>query len=143
LTGINSRQDCLVFQQPARVAEALLDLKEKRSIGSFKRGRKSGLKPDNLLVFSIANNVQRSWEAARIDAKLQHIRFHDLRHTAATRMAQHMPLALVGLILGHSDPKTTHRYVNSTREIINQAGSVLHNWQDQREPLADDEESVN
>jgi integrase len=126
-----------------RVVEALLDLKEKRSIGSFKRGRKSGMKPDNSLVFGIANNVQRSWEAARFDAKLQHIRFHDLRHTAATRMAQHMPLALVGLILGHSDPKTTHRYVNSTREIINQAGRVLHNWQEQREHVAADPESVN
>lgn len=69
----------------------------------------------------------------RKDAKLQHLRFHDLRHTAATRLAQTMQLALVGQVLGHSDPKTTHRYVNRTREVINQAGSILENWQQEQE----------
>lgn len=122
-----------------RVAAALLDLKEKRSVGSFKRGRKSGLKPDSSLVFGIGCKVQKSWEKARIDCNLQHVRFHDLRHTAATRMAQSMPIALVGLVLGHSDPKTTLRYVNSTREIIHQAGNVLHNWQQERETSSEEE----
>ena len=75
--------------------------------------------------------MQRSWTAARKDAKLQHIRFHDLRHTAATRLAQTMQLALVGQVLGHSDPKTTHRYVNRTRDVIKQAGLALQNWQQQ------------
>jgi integrase len=42
-----------------------------------------------------------------------------------------MQLALVGQVLGHSDPKTTHRYVNRTRDVIKQAGIALQNWQQQ------------
>jgi integrase len=114
-----------------RLRAALLDLKQKRGAATFKRGRTSGNKPDNALVFGVTSNVQRSWTAARKDAKLQHIRFHDLRHTAATRLAQTMQLALVGQVLGHSDPKTTHRYVNRTRDVIKQAGVALQNWQQQ------------
>ena len=45
-----------------------------------------------------------------------------------------MQLALVGQVPGHSDPKTTHRYVNRTREVIKQAGIALENWQ-QQQPL--------
>ncbi len=115
----------------ARLKAALLDLREKRSLATFRCSGKTGKKPDKSLVFSVTSNVQRSWTAARKDAKLQHIRFHDLRHTAATRLAQTMQLALVGQVLGHSDPKTTHRYVNRTRDVIKQAGIALQNWQQQ------------
>jgi integrase len=114
-----------------RLRAALLDLKQKRGAATFKRGRTSGNKPDNALVFGVTNNVQNSWRAARKDANLEHLRFHDLRHTAATRLAQTMQLALVGQVLGHSDPKTTHRYVNRTRDVIKQAGLALQNWQHQ------------
>ncbi len=118
----------------ARLRAALLDLKQKRGAATFRQSRKSGNKPDNALVFSVTSNVQNSWRAARKDANLEHLRFHDLRHTAATRLAQTMQLALVGQVLGHSDPKTTHRYVNRTREVIKQAGSALEDWQ-QQQPL--------
>ncbi len=117
----------------ARLRSTLLDLKQKRGTASFRRSRKTGAKPDKSLVFSITSNVQRSWEAARAEAKLPHLRFHDLRHTAATRLAQKMQLALVGQVLGHSDPKTTHRYVNHTREIINHAADILDDWQRQHQ----------
>jgi len=114
-----------------RLRAALLDLKEKRGAATFRRSHKSGNKPDRSLVFSVTSNVQNSWRAARKDANLEHVRFHDLRHTAATRLAQTMQLALVGQVLGHSDPKTTHRYVNRTRDVIKQAGLALQNWQQQ------------
>ena len=117
----------------ARLKVALLDLQAKRGAAAFRRSRVTGSKPDSSLVFSIASNVQRSWQAAREEANLQHVRFHDLRHTAATRLAQTMQLALVGQVLGHSDPKTTHRYVNRTREVIKQAGIALQNWQQQEQ----------
>jgi integrase len=123
----------------ARLRSTLLDLKEKRGVAAFRRSRKTGAKPDQSLVFSITSNVQHSWEAARVDAKLPHLRFHDLRHTAATRLAQNMQLALVGQVLGHSDPKTTHRYVNSTRQVINQAGNILDDWQRQKQSMIEAE----
>ena len=120
-----------------RLRAALLDLKEKRGAATFRRSHKSGNKPDSSLVFSVTSNVQNSWRAARKDANLEHVRFHDLRHTAATRLAQTMQLALVGQVLGHSDPKTTHRYVNTTREVIKQAGIALQNWQQQEPPSSE------
>lgn len=123
----------------ARLRSVLLELKRKRGAASFRRSRKTGAKPDNSLVFGITSNVQSSWEAARLEAGLQNLRFHDLRHTAATRLAQNLQLALVGQVLGHSDPKTTHRYVNSSRQVINQAATILDNWLEQQQPTKDAE----
>jgi len=117
-----------------RLRAVLLDLKAKHGAAAYRRSPVTGKKPDSSLVFSISSNVQNSWREARKDAGLEHIRFHDLRHTAATRLAQTMQLALVGQVLGHSDPKTTHRYVNRTREVIKQAGLALEDWQ-QQEPI--------
>jgi hypothetical protein len=37
-------------------------------------------------VFGILDNVKRSFMSARGDVGLQDVRFHDLRHTAATRL---------------------------------------------------------
>lgn len=60
--------------------------------------------PDNPngLVFGIVDNVKRSFTAARRKAGLNDVRFHDLRHTAATRLVgAHIPLSEVGRVLGH------------------------------------------
>ncbi|HEV8139499.1 MAG TPA: tyrosine-type recombinase/integrase [Pyrinomonadaceae bacterium] len=118
-----------------RLRAVLLDLKAKPGVAAYRRSPITGNKPDSSLVFSIASNVQNSWREARKDANLEHIRFHDLRHTAATRLAQKMQLALVGQVLGHSDPKTTNRYVNRTRQVINEAAIILDSWQQQEPPI--------
>jgi len=115
-----------------RLKAALQELKGKKSVKAFRISPKTGIKPDEDLVFGITSNVQRSWQAAREDAGLQHLRFHDLRHTAATRLARKMQLALVGQVLGHTDPKTTRRYVNSTRQTINDAAMVFEEWQEEQ-----------
>jgi integrase len=60
--------------------------------------------------------------------------FHDLRHTAATRLAKKMQLVFVGNVLGHSDPKTTRRYVNKTRQTILDAAMIMDEWH-QRESV--------
>jgi integrase len=114
----------------ARLKSTLLALQAEKPVKAFRR-LKSGSKPADSLVFGITDNVKRSWNGAREDAELSHIRFHDLRHTCVTRLAQSMQLVLVGKVLGHSDPKTTNRYVSRTREVITQAGSILDNWQEQ------------
>ncbi len=72
--------------------------------------------PDNAdgLVFGIIDNVKRSFTAARSKAGLKDVRFHDLRHTAATRLVgAHIPLSEVGRVLGHTRANTTYRYVNA------------------------------
>jgi integrase len=124
----------------ARLKVALHDLKQKQCVSAFKVRRKSGLKPDEDLVFGISTTVKTSWQAAREEAGLQHVRFHDLRHTAATRLAGKMQLALVGQVLGHSDPKTTQRYVNATRQTVSQAATILEQWQDEQKLILNQEQ---
>ena len=54
------------------------------------------------------------------------LRFHDLRHTAATYMVTDgIDLVTVAEILGHSDIKITMRYAHSTPEDKRKAVNVL------------------
>jgi integrase len=78
------------------------------------------------LVFGILDNVKRSFTAARSQAGLKDLRFHDLRHTAATRLVgAHIPLSEVGRVLGHSQANTTYRYVNANVETAKRAAAAL------------------
>jgi integrase len=84
--------------------------------------------PDNAdgLVFGIIDNVKRSFTAARNKAGLKDVRFHDLRHTAATRLVgAHIPLSEVGRVLGHTHANTTYRYVNANVETAKRAAAAL------------------
>jgi integrase len=57
---------------------------------------------------------------------LHDLRFHDLRHTAATRLAgAHIPLSELGGVLGHSQANTTYRYVNANVETAKRAAAAL------------------
>jgi integrase len=49
---------------------------------------------------------------------LDPVTFHQLRHTAASHLAQRVSLPLVGAILGHADPKTTARYAHLDTESV-------------------------
>jgi integrase len=83
-------------------------------------------KDPDALVFNIRDNVSKSYTAVRRIAGLPDVRFHDLRHTAATRLVQgHLPLAEVGRILGHTTPATTYRYVNANIETALRAAAAL------------------
>lgn len=78
------------------------------------------------LVFGILDNVKRSFTAARSKAGLKDLRFHDLRHTAATRLVgAHIPLSEVGRVLGHTQANTTYRYVNANVETAKRAAAAL------------------
>lgn len=112
-----------------RFKTALLDILETPGVATFKTGRNSKIKPDKDLVFGVQWTIQRSWEDVRRAANLTHVRLHDLRHTAATRLASRLSITEVGLILGHSDPRTTHRYVNRTPEVVREAGRIMHELQ--------------
>jgi integrase len=78
------------------------------------------------LVFGFTNNVKKSFTSVRVKAGLPDIRFHDLRHTAATRLvAAHLPLPEVGRVLGHTQANTTYRYVNANIETTRRAAAAL------------------
>lgn len=78
------------------------------------------------LVFGIRDNVKRSFGSVRDAAGLKGVRFHDLRHTAATRLVgAHIPLSEVGRVLGHTQPATTYRYTNANIETARRAAAAL------------------
>jgi integrase len=70
--------------------------------------------------------VQRAWERARDAAKLGPVRFHDLRHSAASEMVNAgVDLYAVGAVLGHRDSRSTKRYSHFTVEYLASAVGVI------------------
>lgn len=57
--------------------------------------------------------IRRFWYAVRKAARVEHIRFHDLRHTAASEMLRRgLLLREVQYVLGHSSARMTERYAH-------------------------------
>lgn len=68
------------------------------------------------------DNIKRSFRRAVEAAGISDFRFHDLRHTAATRMADAGADAFtLASILGHSDIRMTARYTHSTDSALRRA----------------------
>lgn len=59
--------------------------------------------------------IKVAWAAALTDAKIEDFRFHDLRHTAATRLGDAGADAFtIAAILGHSTIQMSARYTHAT-----------------------------
>jgi integrase len=72
------------------------------------------------------NFVSYSFNLVAKKANVQDFRFHDLRHTAATRMIQAgKDLYKVQRILGHKSPIHTQRYAHHYPESLRDAVEVL------------------
>jgi len=57
--------------------------------------------------------LQRLWYAVRIEAKLEGVRLHDLRHSVASFAGgQGYSLFFIGKMLGHKDQRSTARYAH-------------------------------
>ena len=58
-------------------------------------------------------HVNEAWIKVRNAAKLDGLHLHDLRHTFASTLASAgLSLPVIGALLGHSTPVTTHRYAH-------------------------------
>jgi integrase len=80
-------------------------------------------------IFQVGS-VKRAWTGLRKDATLKDVRWHDLRHTNATRIERSgkMSPGQLEAWLGHTDPKTTARYVNPDDEAISEIAGVLEEF---------------
>lgn len=67
------------------------------------------------------------WEDLKKKAGVKaDLRFHDLRHTVGTRLAKKgVPVNVIKELLGHSDIKTTMRYVHCANTQLNEAVELL------------------
>lgn len=61
----------------------------------------------------------RKWQKAKAEAGVQDFRFHDLRHTTATRIMRRTGnIKAAGKLLGHTDIRTTSRYAHVSQEDL-------------------------
>ncbi len=87
----------------------------------------------NDLVFFTRNgtklsgyNIRRAFNDARKRAKIEDFRFHDLRHTFATRLAQAgVDLYKISKLLGHRDIKNTQRYSHHCPDSLRNGVEIL------------------
>lgn len=87
--------------------------------------------PQNIeeLVFGIKDSFKKAWGSAVREAGIKDLHFHDLRHTATTRLIRAgVPNAEAMEVTGHSQPKTFQRYVNLTVESVSAAANLLDNY---------------
>ena len=89
---------------------------------------------DNGLIFPSSvgtpfeqSHVHKDFIKVLNAANLQRIRFHDLRHTAASLMLNHgVPALVVSKILGHSNPSVTlNIYAHSTLDMQSEASRIM------------------
>jgi len=88
------------------------------------RGQGSG--DSQALVFG-GLDVKYGWQAACKAANVTGVRFHDLRHTAITRMvAAGVNTALVMAISGHDSHHTFLKYLNPENSTLREVAGKLH-----------------
>ncbi len=81
-------------------------------------------------VFPVKPNAVRlAFERARNKAKVDDIRFHDLRHTFATRLVQMGgDIYKVKVLLGHKSITMTTRYAQHSPESLRGGVEALEKW---------------
>lgn len=70
--------------------------------------------------------LRTAFRRAVVAAGIDHLRFHDLRHTAATRTLRKSNLRVVQHLLGHSNVATTAKYAHAHAEDIRAALNAVN-----------------
>lgn len=74
-------------------------------------------------------DFRRLWNKAKADSGIENFRFHDLRHTVATRLAKNnIPITTIKEILAHSDISTTMRYSHAVSSDEIKAMNILNSY---------------
>ena len=77
----------------------------------------------------IYTDIKHSFATVLKTAKIDNFRFHDLRHTVATRLVEKgIDLVVVKEILGHSKIETTMRYAHAVPKRKMNAINVLNSY---------------
>ncbi len=71
------------------------------------------------------SGLKSAMRRAVVDAGVQNFRFHDTRHTAATRILRASNLRVAQKLLGHTDIKTTTKYAHALMEDVRSAMDAM------------------
>lgn len=111
-----------------RVHNVLVILKQKSNHNDFvfyrtKDTTKRDARSENSL------SIDRAFKKALKEAGINDFRFHDLRHSAGTRLADAgTPMIVIADILGHRDLRTTKRYTHPTDPARREAMLMLNEY---------------
>ena len=118
------KQDHIVpLSAPARMLLTEIASKQKQPLGTW-------VFPSNKNPAGHTLTIERSWATICSAAQIEGLRIHDLRHSFASELVSSgASLALVGALLGHSNPTTTHRYAHlyddPMRKAVETVGAVI------------------
>lgn len=80
------------------------------------------------LPYKRQDSLNRIWKRVTEQAGITGLRFHDLRHTTATRMLENTGnLFAVSRILGHSSVSVTSRYLHPDNSLVEATESLTKN----------------
>ena len=76
---------------------------------------------------------KKFWKSLIADSDIAYYRIHDNRHTHASQLVSSgMSLAIVGRLLGNTNPMTTQRYAHIADEPLRAAAEVMASKMNQR-----------
>lgn len=86
----------------------------------------TSMKDRGALVFGITSTIKNAWKKLCEIAEIDDLNFHDLRHTATTRMINAgVPHTEVMKITGHTQIITFLRYLNLSNESLVRSANML------------------
>jgi integrase len=73
-----------------------------------------------LLPFTLTRStLEKRWRSVRGAVQLDHLHFHDLRHSTASEMVNAgVDLYTIGKVLGHKSPQSTQRYAHVETDTL-------------------------
>ncbi|MCR4344948.1 MAG: site-specific integrase [Candidatus Scalindua sp.] len=76
-----------------------------------------------------ADNLRRAFYSVLEKAEIENFKFHDLRHTFATRLAQSgIDIYKIAKLLGHEDIRMTQRYAHHCPESLRDGVEILESY---------------
>jgi integrase len=83
-------------------------------------------------VFGITDSFKKSFNTAKRKAGISDLKFHDLRHSFASRLVtMNVPIAEVSRILGHSTILMSYRYTNIDSKGVSRIGSIINSFNEE------------
>jgi len=128
------------------IYELLWKQKDHHPVKVFTYAAKRTLKPQNLIKGQryplTESGLKSAMRRAVPNANVKNFRFHDTRHTTATRVLRASNLRVAQILLGHRDIKTTTKYAHAidddVRRALNATSSPTKSPTSEETPEAND-----